>query len=304
MPRPGLNPAVSEPRRLTVDLPARGGAMAVLDWGDPGRPVDLVFAHANGFNALTYRTLLAPLAQRFRIQAPDLRGHGATTLPTATEARRGWGDHGADLAALLDTIDGPPVVLAGHSMGGTASLLTAALRPERVRGLVLADPVIWSRATVLAFHLPVLRDLPRRSPLVVNALKRRSRFDDRATALAAYRGRGAFKGWPDQVLEDYLTDGLVPDPDGGLMLACTPQWEASNYAVHAHDPWRAMRRLARPIHILKAQAGLACHVPERPFGLPHVTVETVPDSTHFLPMLQPEVVRGALTAMLETPDAA
>ena len=304
MPRPGLTPAVSEPRRLTVDLPARGGAMAVLDWGDPGRPVDLVFAHANGFNALTYRTLLAPLAQRFRIQAPDLRGHGATTLPTATEARRGWGDHGADLAALLDKLDGPPVVLAGHSMGGTASLLTAALRPERVRGLVLADPVIWSRATVLAFHLPVLRDLPRRSPLVVNALKRRSRFDDRATALAAYRGRGAFKGWPDQVLEDYLTDGLVPDPDGGLMLACTPQWEASNYAVHAHDPWRAMRRLARPIHILKAQAGLACHVPERPFGLPHVTVETVPDSTHFLPMLQPEVVRGALTAMLETPDAA
>ncbi len=304
MPRPGLNPAVSEPRRLTVDLPARGGAMAVLDWGDPGRPVDLVFAHANGFNALTYRTLLAPLAQRFRIQAPDLRGHGATTLPAAIEARRGWGDHGADLAALLDTIDGPPVVLAGHSMGGTASLLAAATRPQRVRGLVLADPVIWSRATVLAFHLPVLRDLPRRSPLVVNALKRRSRFDDRATALAAYRGRGAFKGWPDTVLEDYLTDGLVPDPDGGLMLACTPQWEASNYAVHAHDPWRAMGRLACPIHILKAQAGLACHVPERPFGLAHVTVETVPDSTHFLPMLQPEVVRGALTAMLEAPDAA
>lgn len=303
MPRPGLNPAVSEPRRLTVDLPARGGAMAVLDWGDPGRPVDLVFAHANGFNALTYRTLLAPLAQRVRIQAPDLRGHGATTLPTATETRRGWGDHGADLAALLDAIDGPPVVLAGHSMGGTSSLLAAAMRPERVRGLVLADPVIWSRATVLAFHLPVLRDLPQRSPLVVNALKRRSRFDDRAAALAAYRGRGAFKGWPDQVLEDYLTDGLI-DRDGQVELACTPQWEASNYAVHAHDPWRAMGRLACPIHILKAQAGLACHVPERPFGLAHVTVETVPDSTHFLPMLQPEVVRGALTAMLEAPDAA
>lgn len=304
MPRSGLNRAVNEPRRLTLDLPARGGAVAVLDWGDQARPVDLVFAHANGFNALTYRTLLGPLAERFRVWAPDLRGHGATTLSTATEARRGWGDHGADLAALLDAIKGPPVVLAGHSMGGTAGLLAAAQRPERVRGLVLADPVIWSRATVLAFHLPILRDLPRRSPLVVNALKRRSRFDDRASALAAYRGRGAFKGWPDAVLEDYLTDGLVPDPDGGLMLACTPQWEASNYAVHAHDPWWAMKALSCPTHILKAEAGLACHVPERPFGLPRVTVETVPDSTHFLPMLQPEVVRGALAAMLETPDAA
>ncbi|MBN8528021.1 MAG: alpha/beta hydrolase [Caulobacterales bacterium] len=303
MPRPGLT-VVSEPRRLTVDLPARGGAMAVLDWGDLDRPVDLVFAHANGFNALTYRHLLAPLADRYRIWAPDLRGHGATTLPTATEGRRGWNDHGADLAALLDATDGPPMVLAGHSMGGTAGLLAAAARPERMRGLVLADPVIMTRQAVLAFHLPLLRDLPRRSPLVVNALKRRSEFDSRAAALAAYRGRGAFKGWPDAVLADYLADGLVPAPDGGLTLACTSQWEASNYAAQAHDPWRAMRRLTCPIHILKAEAGLACHVPQPPRGLPHVTVETLPGSTHFLPMLQPDVVRDALRAMLEAADAA
>lgn len=298
MPRSRLKPAGDEPRRLTLSLPARGGDMAILEWGDPKRPVDLVFVHANGFNALTYRSLLTPLADRFRIWAPDLRGHGATALPTATDARRSWGDHGEDIAAVLDAIDGPPAVLAGHSMGGTASLLAAETRLNRVRGLVLADPVVWKRAMVLAFHLPVLRGLPRRSPLVINALKRRSRFDSREAAFAAYRGRGAFKGWPDAVLQDYLADGTV-DGDGGVDLACTPQWEASNYATHAHDPWRAMRRLNCPIHILKAEVGLACHVPERLRGLPHVKVETVPGSTHFLPMLQPEVVRNALTAMLD-----
>lgn len=305
MPRlpPARLIALDEPRRLMLDLPARGGGMAVLEWGDPERPVDLVFVHANGFNAQTYRTLLAPLADRFRIWAPDLRGHGGTNLSTATEMRRGWGDHGEDIAAVLDAIDGPPVVLAGHSMGGTASLLAAETRPQRVRGLVLADPVIWKRPIVLAFHLPVLRDLPRRSPLVTNALKRRSRFDSGEAAFKAYQGRGAFKGWPDAVLRDYLEDGLVA-ADGGFDLACAPEWEASNYATHAHDPWRAMKRLTCPIHILKAEAGLACHVPERPRGLPHVAVETVPDSTHFLPMLQPEGVRGALGAMLESADAA
>lgn len=303
MPRPRLKRAGSEPRRLTLNLPARGGDMAVLEWGDPKRPVDLVFVHANGFNALTYRGLLAPLAERFRIWAPDLRGHGATTLPTGTGARRGWDDHAADIAAVLEAMNGPPVVLAGHSMGGTASLLAAEMRPGSVRGLVLADPVIWTRPGVLAFHLPLIGKLARRSPLVVNALKRRSRFDSREAAFAAYRGRGAFKGWPDAMLTDYLTDGLI-DRDGAVDLACTPEWEASNYATHAHDPWRAMRRLTCPIHILKAEVGLACHVPEPPRGLPHVDVETVPGSTHFLPMLQPQVVRDALTAMLETADAA
>lgn len=303
MPRSGLSVVLSDPRRLTVDLPARGGAMAVLEWGDPARPVDLVFAHANGFNALTYRHLLAPLGDRFRIWAPDLRGHGATTLPAQIAGRRGWTDHAGDLAALLDGIAGPPVVLAGHSMGGTSGLLAAADRPDRVRGLVLADPVIWSRPAVAVFGAPVLRRLPERIPLVAAARRRRARFDSRDQAMAAYRGRGAFKGWPDAMLADYLTDGLKPAPEGGLALTCDPDWEASNYAAQAHDPWRAMTRVAAPISILKGEAGSTCRVAASP-RRPQVQVQTVPGGAHFLPMLQPEAVRGALAAMLEAADAA
>ena len=51
-----------EPRARRVALPARGGEMAVLDFGPPERPVDVVFSHAIGFNARTYRTILGPLA--------------------------------------------------------------------------------------------------------------------------------------------------------------------------------------------------------------------------------------------------
>ncbi len=303
LPRSGLSPALTDPRRLTVDLPARGGAMAVLEWGDPGRPVDLVFAHANGFNALTCRALLAPLGDRFRVWAPDLRGHGATRLPTPITGRRGWSDHAGDLAALLDRIDGPPAVLAGHSMGGTSGLLAAADRPDRVRGLVLADPVIWSRPAVLAFNAPLLRGLPERIPLVAAARRRRARFDSRDQAMSAYRGRGAFKGWPDDVLADYLTDGLVPAPEGGLVLTCDADWEASNYAAQGHDPWRAMARITAPIHILKAETGSTCRVTPSS-RRPQVRVQTVPGGTHFLPMLHPELVRDALASMLEATGPA
>ena len=267
--------------------------MAVLDFGDADRPVDLVFVHANGFNALTYRTLLAPLSGSLRLWAPDLRGHGGTTLPADPAGHRSWADHRDDLIALIDAIDGPPVVLSGHSMGATSALLAAAERPDRVSGLVLFDPVIWSRWAVAAFQLPLLDRIPSRIPLVKGARRRRATFDSREQAMAAYTGRGAFKGWPEMMIADYLVDGLV-ETDAGFTLACAPDWEASNYAAQSHDPWRALRRFDRPVRILRAETGSTCRMPERPRGLPHVTVETVPGTTHFLPMLRPDVARDAL----------
>ena len=286
---------LSPPRRLSLPVSSRAGAgqMNVLDFGDPKRPVDLIFVHANGFNAMTYRTLLAPLSGSLRIWAPDLRGHGGTTLPTGADGRRDWHDHRDDLVALLDSLDGPPAVLAGHSMGGTSALLAAAERPDRVGGMVLLDPVIWGRLAVAAFRLPLLDQLASRIPLVRNALRRRAVFDSREQAMTAYTGRGAFKGWPEMMLADYLSDGLVETSDG-FTLACAPAWEASNYAAQSHDPWRALKRLDCPVIVLKGETGSPCALPENPRGLPHVTVGTVPGGTHFFPMLQADVARDAL----------
>ena len=282
---------LSPPRRFDLAIDNRWGAgtMSVLDFGDPERPVDLIFVHANGFNAAAYRSLLAPLSGSLRIWAPDLRGHGRTRLPTNTAGRWNWHDHRDDLIALLDAVEGPPVVLSGHSIGGTSGLLAAAERPERVSRLLLFDPVIWSRPIVAVFCL--FRTAASRSPVVAGALKRRRNFDSREQALAAYVGRGAFKGWPEIAVADYLSDGLV-ESDEGLTLACTPEWEASNYAAQSHNPYRALRRLHRPVRVLKAEVGALCHLTPAPRR--DLSVETVPRGGHLFPMLQPDIARDAL----------
>jgi len=286
-----------EPRKRA--LAVAGGEIAALEFGPTDKPIDVVFVHANGFNAQTYRVLLSPLAAGLRILAIDQRGHGETTLPAEPDGRRSWRDLRDDLVGLLDALDGPPAVLAGHSMGGTVSLLAAAERPDRVKGLVLLDPVIMPWLATLCAKAPWSSGrLWRRMPIVQSALRRRAVFDSREAVFAGYKGRGAFKTWPETMLADYVAGGFVERADGKVELACAPAWEASNYAAQGHDPWRAVRQVQAPVRILKAQTHSTCRAGDS-FARrgKAVRIETIAGTSHFLPMERPDLARDALFDM-------
>jgi pimeloyl-ACP methyl ester carboxylesterase len=284
-----------EPRRRMIRLP--DGEMAAIDFGAESRPVDVVFLHANGFNALTYRSILAPLAATLRILAVDQRGHGASRLPADPSRLGSWKLYREDVLALLSTLDGPPPILAGHSMGGTVALLAAGKRPEATRGLVLFDPVVFPRLAALGAHLPwAARRIGRRTPIAEAAERRRAVFDSHEAAFAAYKGRGAFKTWTDVQLADYVAAGFRPRPEGGVELACAPSWEAASFAGHAHDPWRALSRVRSPVSVLKAERGSTCRASPEALQRTNrqVTASVVQGASHFLPMERPDLVREAL----------
>lgn len=263
--------------------------MAVLDFGPPDRPVDIVFSHANGFNGRTYRSLLAPLADDLRILAVDMRGHGASTLPTVVEGREGWVEFRDDLLALLAAATTRPVVLAGHSMGGTSSLLAAAANPDQVKALALFDPVFFDGARAGSAVAPNL--------LADSADRRRAVFASKAAVIAAYTGRGAFRSWSSEQLADYVEAGFRDTGDGQVTLTCTPAWEASNFRTHNYDVWAALRETRRPIRMLRAEIGSTARIDghlDKLAAMPGVTIETVPETTHFLPMERPDRVRAVL----------
>ncbi|HZZ68902.1 MAG TPA: alpha/beta hydrolase [Phenylobacterium sp.] len=284
--------ADAEPTQRMIVLPTRGGAMAALEFGPRDRPVDIVFSHANGFNACTYRTILQPLAADLRILALDLRGHGASTLPAVIEGRQGWLEFRDDLLALLTAVCTAPVVLAGHSMGGTSSLLAAAAQPERVRALALFDPVV----------MPVevqASGATAESPLVAGALKRRATFPSKPAAFEAYLGRGGFRTWSEAQLADYVEAGFRDTEDGQVTLTCAPEWEASNFRTHNYDAWAAFRESRCPIRVLRAAEGSTFRVEGREAELGddgRIQVQTIPKTSHFLPMERPELVRNLLAS--------
>lgn len=276
-------------RGRLIDLPGRGGAMAGLEFGPSDRPIDIVFAHANGFNARTYRTILEPLGDRLRVLAVDQRGHGRSTLPADSAGRGSWYDLRDDLLALLAVLDLRGVILAGHSMGGAVSVLAQAAAPERVKSLVLADPVV----------IPSISEAEAtaNSPLVQGALRRRAVFPSREAVIAAYTGRGAFASWSADMLADYVADGFHDRSDGQVELSCAPAWEASNFTSHGHDTLGAFEAAQVPIRILRAAEGSTCRENPRLDALQaagRIRMETIPGTTHFLPMERPDLVQAAL----------
>ena len=289
-----LSPHPTQPRVRRIALPGRGGETQALDFGPPDRAIDIVFSHANGFNGRTYRTILGPLARTLRILAVDQRGHGCSGLPPIEGHERvSWDDVADDLAVLLEVLDVRGAVLAGHSMGGTISLLAAAGAPERVRALALFDPVIMPPEVVAESRAGRVVE----SPLVQGALRRRSVFPSREAVIAAYTGRGAFRTWPAEMLADYVADGFRDMPDGQVELSCSPAWEASNFTSHAHDPWAALAAIEAPIRILRAEEASTCRVDGHEAVLlakGNVRIETIPGTTHFLPMERPDLVRQTL----------
>jgi pimeloyl-ACP methyl ester carboxylesterase len=272
---------MNEPVRQTI--PLADGAVSCLTWNGNG-PL-LHFAHANGFNAGTYRGLLAPLCDRFRIAASDARGHGRTTLPATAGLARNWTVFRDDLIAILDRIAPDGAILAGHSMGATASLMAAALRPEKVRALVLVEPVLMPKDVG-----PGDNELARR------AEKRRDAFASLDEAFALYRGRGAFKTWPDDTLHDYLAGGLELSGDG-MRLSCRPAWEAEDFRSTPSGVSALARDLRCPVTLIHARSGTAS---ENEIALfkrlyPATSVVLHPDATHFLPMEFPQLVRDEIT---------
>ena len=278
----------------------RDGALielAALDMGDPQRPVDVVFLHANGFNAATYRSILLPLSDRLRIVAVDQQGHGGSPQRTLSEGRTDALIFRDDLIGLLDQTGGDtPLVLSGHSLGGCVALLAAASAPERVKALTLFDPVILPRD--VAERTRRMDGSKTPDPVLVQkARARRAVFPSREAVFASYRGRGAFATWPDEVLHDYIEDAFRSRGDGEVELTCAPDWEAANFAAHGHDTWGAMEKITVPVTILRAETGSTCALTRSgdfPGPNPDVQVTTVAGASHFLPMERPDLVRAAL----------
>ena len=131
------------PAGIEVDLPGRGTAFVRVSEGPEGAPTVLLVHGLFATADLTWSLAMPALASRFKVVAPDLRGHGRG-LPTSRFTGVECAD---DLAALVKALELGPVIVVGYSLGGLVAQLFASRYPELVAGMVLC-------ASACSFDVP------------------------------------------------------------------------------------------------------------------------------------------------------
>jgi pimeloyl-ACP methyl ester carboxylesterase len=258
-----------------------------------GRGAPVVLIHGVGLDATIWEAQAAALAERYRVVAYDMLGHGQSACPPGA---RELGDFVDQLAELLDALELRRVALVGFSMGGLVARAFAAAYPERVSHLALLStayerspeeqtailtrlaqaetegPTTLGAAALDRWFSPGFRTA---HPEVVARIRERLASNDGEGFLAAYR---VFAEADSQMAAFLDSRGLAGEgPDGGRRIAC-PALIVTGEEDPGSSPAMA-RRLADAI------AGARCLI--------------LPGMRHLALMEAPEAVTNPLIDFLE-----
>ncbi len=266
------------PRQHYVKL--QGLRFRYLGWGHAGPPVVLV--HGTGFHAYVWKPIAESLGREGQVIALDQRGHGDSAKPQSGYA---WEVFASDLRAFLAALNFDTVDAIGHSGGATAIVRCAAEHPGSIRRAVLIDPILFPKPGVGKMT---------ENPLARGARKRRMVWDSRTSMFLSYRDRSPFKTWREEVLWAYIEEGTFLRSDGHVELKCPGTIEAEIFD-HAptSDGFSVLPRVRIPVLLVRGGSSEA--FPEASAEqalalLPNARLTVIPDTTHFVPMEEPEAI--------------
>ncbi len=260
-------------------------------WERSGIEPTVLFTHATGFHARCWDQVIARLPNH--TIAVDMRGHGHSAKPKPPYH---WREFGEDIAALVRKKELHGLNGVGHSMGGHALALAAAMVPDAFERLVLVDPVILPREMYQT-----------ESADAHFARKRRERWSSSDEMIERFRDREPFRDWDPDVLRDYCEWALLPAEEGeGFVLACPPDVEGSIYEnciAEGANIYDRLGDIRAPVTLIRSARSLQSAV-----ALDMAASPTAPDlaryfrscrevtaaTSHFVPMETPGFVAAQI----------
>lgn len=249
-----------------------------LYFEDEGRGMVVVLVHGLRCSSVTWRHQIPALSSKFRVIAPDLRGHGQTDKPAGPYAVDDWIN---DLKQLLDRLELSRVVLIGHSLGGGVVQAFTFAHPNRVAalGLIATSPERTARVSEALL----------RSALIA---EREGRLPPAEATLRARVGRGFAEAHPEEMRIEAASMG---DDARAYAAACV--------ANSARKGWTLrLPEVSVPVIYVAGdqdRADTARNAELYRQHLPDVETHILPGVGHMVPMEAPGRLNPLLLAFLE-----
>ncbi len=257
-----------------------------VDYTDTGSGSPVLLVHSSASGNRQWRRLIDELKDRYRLIAPNLFGYGATTAWPAKQTQT-LADQAKLIAAAASVVDGP-LTLVGHSMGGAVALETAITLDNRVRLVIVFEPIL--------FYLLKQHGEPEA-------------FAEIEAIANGFRARGARNEWENigEMFVDYWSPSgswaaMPADRRAGLLKVLptvTYDWDST---VPSGRPISDWGRIAAPVHVIQADdtrlstrrvaAVLAAN-------LPYWHFHRVAAGGHMAPVARPDLVNPLITGILE-----
>jgi pimeloyl-ACP methyl ester carboxylesterase len=125
--------------------------------GEQFNSTPLLFIHGWGISTDPYQDLLDLLAQRHFLIAPDLPGAADSK---STKPLEDYQSYAKCLLLLLDALKIEKAHVIGHSLGGGIAIMMAALAPQKVQSLVLANSTVSPAGSLVEVLLRRMVEIP------------------------------------------------------------------------------------------------------------------------------------------------
>jgi pimeloyl-ACP methyl ester carboxylesterase len=278
-------PAGDPAYRVTFPQLRSGIRVRAVERGDSASP-PVVLIPGWGCSVYTYNRNMPALADAgFRVIAVDLKGHGLSDKPLASDEYtiESLIEH---LRDILDALGLDRPALVGHSLGGSLIYHFAARYPERARCLGMLSPVGLK-------GVPLMRLYRFLTPAALTPLIRMIKPRVIVT-LALRRVYGKRAHFTQRDVEEYLAPSQFPN----FALAMRE-------LLHMYD-WNAAegRQLARvDLPAAGAWGSLDHMMPHDGMGiyislLPQVVLRAIRDAGHIITEETPDEVNEVLIALL------
>ena len=264
-----------------------------LDFGDTSLPpgedprVKMLCLHGGAAQAHWFDFVVAPFLDEYRVLSLDLRGHGDSDW--APPHQYNYPDFARDTGGFIRTLGIGPVLLAGHSMGGMVSIVTAAEFPDEVGTLVVIDSMMRMSEE-------------RAAELRSIGMGKGKAFDSREAYVAGFRIRPETVSALPEVIRHMATSSCREFEDGQWRNKFDRNVYAQRHPIDGYAYWTKVGDAKIPSLVIAGGNSnrITPEVRQKLFAAhPEITVATVASAGHHVTLDNPSGYVDALTAYLQ-----